>query len=64
MDGVSKRLNLQRKMTNALEAERPPHRVTFNPVKASLGETLRVLVPKLDVEVVLVPGLLSLFSTS
>ena len=38
------------------------HHVTFNPKKASPGETLYIPVPKLDEGVVLVPGSLALVS--
>ena len=50
----------KKKIPNALKADRIKHRVTFNPNKASLGETLRVAVLKLEDGVVLVPGSLSL----
>lgn len=44
------------KTSNALKAERTRHRVTFNPNKASPGETLYISVPKLDEGTVLAPG--------
>ena len=52
--------NFEEKITNALKADRTVHRVTFNPNKASPGETLFIPVPKLNDEVVLVPGSLAL----
>ena len=52
--------NFEKKITNALKADRTVHRVTFNPNKASPGETLFIPVPKLNDEVVLVPGSLAL----
>ena len=52
--------NFEEKITNALKADRTVHRVTFNPNKASPGETLFIPVPKLSDEVVLVPGSLAL----
>ena len=52
--------NFEEKITNALKADRTVHRVTFNPNKASPGETLYIPVPKLNDEVVLVPGSLAL----
>lgn len=42
------------------KADRVKHRVTFNPNKASPGETVRVAVPKLKEGVVLAPGSLAL----
>ena len=51
--------NFEEKITNALKADRTVHRVTFNPNKASPGETLFIPVPKLSDEVVLVPGSLA-----
>ena len=51
--------NFEEKISNALKADRTVHRVTFNPNKASLGETLSIPVPKLSDEVVLVPGSLA-----
>ncbi|PFX27083.1 hypothetical protein AWC38_SpisGene8244 [Stylophora pistillata] len=59
---VSERIgpNFEKKMSNALKADRVIHRVTFNPNSASPGEVLRVPVPKLDNGVVLVPGSLAL----
>ena len=51
--------NFEEKMSNALKADRTVHRVTFNPNKASPGETLSIPVPKLSDEVVLVPGSLA-----
>ena len=46
--------NFEEKITNALKADRIVHRVTFNP-----GKTLYIPVPKLNDEVVLVPGSLA-----
>ena len=59
---VSERIgpSFEKKMSNALKADRVIHRVTFNPNSASPGEVLRVPVPKLDNGVVLVPGSLAL----
>ena len=51
--------NFEEKISNALKADRTVHRVTFNPNKASPGETLYISVPKLNDEVVLVPGSLA-----
>ena len=51
--------NFEEKITNAHKADRTVHRVTFNPNKASPGETLFITVPKLSDEVVLVPGSLA-----
>ena len=51
--------NFEEKITNALKADRTVHRVTFNPNKASPGETLFIPVSKLSDEVVLVPGSLA-----
>lgn len=48
------------KTPRALKAERTRHRVTFNPSKASPGETLYVAVPKLDQGVVIAPGTMAL----
>ena len=48
------------KTPRALKAERTVHRATFNPSKANPGETLYVTVPRLDHNVVLVPGSLAL----
>ena len=53
-------LNFEKKTSNALKADRTVHRVTFNPNKASPGETLRVPVPKLHEGTVLVPDSLAL----
>ena len=50
----------EKKTSNALKPDRKVHRVTFNPNKASPGETLHISVPKLDDGVVLVPGSLAL----
>ena len=50
----------EKKRSNALKADRKVHRVTFNPNKASPGETLHISVPTLDDGVVLVPGSLAL----
>ena len=52
--------NHEKKVSNAMKADRTVHRVTFNPNKASPGETLSVAVPKLDDRSVLVPGSLAL----
>ena len=46
----------EKQTMNILKADRMVHLVTFNPNKASLGETLHILVSKLDDRVVLVPG--------
>ena len=51
--------NFEEKITNTLKADRTVHRVTFNPNKASPGETLFIPVPKLNDKVVLVPGSLA-----
>ena len=51
--------NFEEKISNALKADRTVHRVTFNPNKVSPGETLYIPVPKLNDEVVLVPGSLA-----
>ena len=51
--------NFEEKISNALKADRTVHRATFNPNKASPGETLFIPVPKLNDEVVLVPGSLA-----
>ena len=51
--------NFEEKIANALKADRTVHRVTFNPNKASPGETLFITVPRLSDEVVLVPGSLA-----
>ena len=56
--------NFEEKITNALKADRIVHRVTFNPNKASPGETLYIPVPKLNDEVVLVPGSLAVIFDS
>ena len=48
------------KTPRALKAERTTHRVTFNPSKASPGETLYITIPRLDNNVVIVPGSLAL----
>ena len=52
--------NFEKKTSNALKADRTVHRVTFNPNKASPGETLRIPVPKLHEGTVLVPDSLAL----
>ena len=52
--------NYENKISNALKAHRIIHRVIFNPSKALPGETLRIPVPKLNDEIVLVPGSLAL----
>ena len=51
--------NFEEKITNALKADRTVHRVTFNPNKASPGETVFITVSKLNDEVVLVLGSLA-----
>ena len=58
MASVSERLRptFEEKTSLALKADRVRHRATFNPNKASPGETLYVSVPKLEEGVVLVPG--------
>ena len=43
-----------------MKAPRSVKRITFNPSEANLGETLRVFVPKLNENEVLVPGSLAL----
>ena len=45
---------------NALQAERTVTRMVINPSTANPGDVLYVMVPKLDQDVVMVPGLLSL----
>ena len=62
MSSVSEilRPSFEKKIPNALKADRVKHRITFNPNKASPGETIYIAVPKLDDEVVLVPGSLAL----
>lgn len=59
---VSKEINpnFEQKLSNSLKADRTVHRVTFNPNKASPGETLNIPVPKLNDNLVLVPGSLAL----
>lgn len=49
----------KKKTSNGLKADRTVYRVTFNPNKASPGETLNISVPKIDDGVVLVPGSLA-----
>ena len=58
MATVSERFRptFKEKTSNALKADRVRHRATFNPNKASPGETLNIAVPKLAEGVVLVPG--------
>ena len=53
------KLSFEKKTSNALKANRIIHRVTFNPNGVSLGEVLRVPVPRFDEDVVLLPGSLS-----
>ena len=60
MSFVSLQPSFEKKIPNPLKADRIKHRVTFNPSKASPGETLRVAVPTLEDGVVLVPGSMSL----
>ena len=48
------------KTKNAMKAPRSVKRITFNPSEANPGETLRVHVPKLNKNEVLVPGSLAL----
>ena len=48
------------KTKNAMKAPRSVKRITFNPSEANPGETLRVYVPKLNENEVLVPGSLVL----
>ena len=48
------------KTKNAMKAPRSVKRITFNPSEANPGETLYVHVPKLNKNVVLVPGSLAL----
>ena len=52
--------SFEKKIPNALKADRIKHRVTFILNKASPGETLRVAVPKLEDGVVHVPSSLAL----
>ena len=47
------------KTKNAMKAPRSVNRITFNPSEANPGETLRVFVPKLNENEVLVPGSLA-----
>ena len=49
-----------KKVLGAMKAERTVKRITFNPTSANPGETLYVHVPKLDDNVVIVPGSLAL----
>lgn len=58
MASVSERLRLafEEKTSNALKADTVRHRVTHNPNNGSPSETLYFAVPKLDDDVVLVPG--------
>ena len=55
----SLRPTYEKKTSNSLKADRVKHRVTFNPNKASPGETLRIAVLKLEEGVVLVPSSLA-----
>ena len=48
------------KTKNAMKAPRSVKRITFNPSEANPGKTLRVHVPKLNENEVLVPGSLAL----
>ena len=48
--------NFEKKTSNALKADRAIQKVTFHPNILSPSEVLRVPVPKLGDEVVLVPG--------
>ena len=48
------------KTLGAMKAERTVKRITFNPTKANPCDSLYVSVPKLDEEVVIVPGTLAL----
>ena len=50
------RPSFEKKISNALKADRVKHRLTFNPNKTSPEETLYVAVPKLEDGAVLVPG--------
>ena len=50
------KLSFEKKTSNALKANRIIHRVTFNSNGVSLGEVLRVPVPRFDEDVVLLPG--------
>ena len=52
----SLRPTFEKKTPLALKADMIKHRVTFNPNKASPGETLRVAVPKRKDGLLLVPG--------
>ena len=62
MSSVSEilRPSFEKKIPNSLKADRVKHRFTFNPSKASPGETMYIVVPKLEDEAVLVPGSLAL----
>ena len=66
MDAVQENLRPTHKEKNefAVRAERAVKRITFNPNKASLTETLYVSVPKLNENEVIVPGSFSCSSTS
>ena len=48
------------KAPRGLKADRVWQRTTFNPSKASPGETLYIPIPKLDEDVVMIPGTFSL----
>lgn len=48
------------KNSGSMKAERAVKRITFNPSEANPGETLRVCLPKLNENEVIVPGTLSL----
>ena len=52
--------SFEKKIPKTLKEDGIKHFVTFNPKKASQGETLHVAVPKLEDGVVLIPGLLAL----
>ena len=56
--------NFEKKTSNALKADRAIQKVTFHPNSLSPSEVLRVPVPKLGDEVVLVPGSFSLIFDS
>ena len=56
--------NFEKKTSNALKADRAIQKVTFHSNSLSPREVLRVPVPKLGDEVVLVPGSFSLIFDS
>lgn len=54
------RPSFEKKISNALKADRVKHQLTFNPNKELPGETLYVALPKLEDVVALIPGSLAL----